>query len=34
MLELIVGAAIVGVIVYFGGAYLGYWKAPYVTPRD
>lgn len=33
MFELI-GIVAVAAVVYFGGAYLGYWNAPYVNPKS
>ena len=33
-MEYIIGAAVVAVVVYFGGGYMGYWNAPFVNPKD
>jgi hypothetical protein len=30
----LLGIVAVAAVVYFGGAYLGYWHAPFVNPKN
>lgn len=33
-MEALFGIVVVAAVVYFGGAYFGYWNAPFVNPKS